>query len=80
MNVDQPKAFLLWTTAINYGVLFIWFGVFVYAHDWLYRTHTHWFKLSAERFDVLHYVGMSIYKVGILLFNVAPLVALCIVS
>ena len=56
MTIDQLKAFLLWTTAINYGVLLIWFGVFVYAHDWIYRTYTRWFKLSAEKFDVLHYV------------------------
>ena len=80
MTIDDFKAFLFWTTVINYGVLLIWFGVFVYAHDWIYRAHTRWFKLSPEKFDVLHYVGMSIYKVGILLLNLAPLVALCIVS
>ena len=80
MTIDDFKTFLFWTTVINYGVLLIWFGMFVYAHDWIYRTHTRWFTLTAEKFDVLHYVGMSIYKVGILLLNLAPLVALCIVS
>ena len=80
MTIDELKDLLLWATAINYGVLLIWFALFVYAHDWLYRTHTRWFKLSAEKFDALHYVSMSIYKVGVLLLNVAPLVALWIVS
>jgi hypothetical protein len=27
------------------------FGVFVFAHEWLYRMHTRWFALSRESFD-----------------------------
>jgi hypothetical protein len=44
MTTNELRDFLVWSTAINYGVLLIWFGVFVCAHDWLLRTHTHWFK------------------------------------
>ncbi|MGJ0484794.1 MAG: DUF6868 family protein [Methylomicrobium sp.] len=43
------------------------------AHASIYRLHTRWFKLSVETFDAIHYSGMAIYKVGVLLFNVAPL-------
>lgn len=67
---------LLFCTAINYAILLIWFGVFVFAHDWLYRMHSRWFKLSVETFDVVNYAGISIYKIGILLFNLVPLIAL----
>jgi hypothetical protein len=70
------KEVLLWCAGINYGVLLVWFGVFVYAHDWMYRLHTRWFKLSAETFDALHYAGLSIYKIGIILLNLVPLIAL----
>jgi len=70
------KEVLLWCVGINYGVLLVWFGVFVYAHDWMYRRHTRWFKLSVETFDGLHYAGVSIYKIGIILLNLVPLVAL----
>jgi hypothetical protein len=28
----------------------------------MYRLHMHWFKLSVETFDALHYVGMSLQK------------------
>lgn len=80
MTTNELRDFLVWSTAINYGVLLIWFGVFVYAHDWLFRTHTHWFKLSAENFDVLNYAGVAVYKIGIMLFNLVPLIALCIIS
>lgn len=80
MAISELRDFLIWTTAINYGVLLVWFGVFVYARDWLFRTHARWFKLSAENFDVLNYAGVSVYKIGIILFNLVPLIALYIIS
>jgi len=80
MTVNELKEFLLWSTAINYGVLFLWFGVFVFAHAWLYRMHTRWFKLSVETFDALNYVGVSIYKIGVVLLNLVPLIVLYIIS
>ena len=75
MAMSEIKEVLLWCVGINYGVIFVWFGVFVYAHDWMYRMHTRWFNLSVETFDALHYAGLSIYKIGILLLNLIPLVA-----
>jgi hypothetical protein len=41
-----------------------------------HRLHTRWFKLSVETFDALHYEGISIYKIGIMLLNLVPLIAL----
>lgn len=80
MTISELKYFLLWSTVINYCVLLVWFGVFVYAHDWLYRTHTRWFKLSVESFDTLNYAGVAIYKIGVVLLNLVPLIALCITA
>lgn len=80
MTLVELKALLLWSTALNYGVLLFWFGAFVYAHDGLYRLHTRWFKLSEEKFDALHYIGMSIYKIGVMLLNLVPLIALCMAA
>jgi len=76
MDIIVLKHFLCWTAAVNYCVLIAWFVALTVAHDWLYQWHTSWFKLSVETFDALHYAGLSIYKVGILLFNIAPLIAL----
>ena len=73
MSTNEIKEFLLWNVGINYGVMLVWFGVFVYAHDWMYRMHTRWFKLSLETLDALHYGGLSIYKIGVILLNLAPL-------
>ncbi len=78
--MNEIRHVLLWCAVFNYAILLIWFGVFVFAHDWMYRMHGRWFKLSIETFDAMHYAGLSAYKIGILLLNLAPLVALYLVS
>lgn len=80
MSWTAIHAFLFWCTLLNYGVLLLWFGVFCAAHAWLFRLHTRWFELSAERFDAVHYAGMACYKIGILLFNLVPLIAVSIIT
>lgn len=76
MTMNELRDFLFWSTAMNLGVLLLWFGVFVFAHDWMYRIHSRWFKIPIETFDAVHYLGISIYKIGILLFNFVPWIAL----
>ena len=80
MSTNEIKDVLLWCVGLNYAVLFIWFGVFVFAHDWMYGMHSRWFKLSVETFDAIHYTGLSVYKIGIILLNLVPLIALFLVS
>ncbi|MDR3453598.1 MAG: hypothetical protein P4L96_12505 [Rhodoferax sp.] len=76
MTLNEIREALLWCVGINYALLCLWFGVFRYAHDGLYRMHTRWFKLSVETFDALNYAGMAVYKLGIMLFNLVPVIAL----
>ena len=80
MTIAVTRNFLLWCTVINYGVLLVWFLVFVFAHDWMLRIHGRWFRLSRDQFDALHYAGMSIFKIGILLFNLVPFIVLSILG
>ena len=76
MTTSGIKEVLLWCVGINYVVMLVWFGVFIFAHDRMYRLHTRWFKLSVETFDALQYAGISIYKIGVILLNLVPLIAL----
>jgi hypothetical protein len=64
MTIETARNFFLWCTVIDYGVLLVWFLVFVFAHDWIQRIHTRWFHLSREQLDALHYAGMSVFKLG----------------
>ena len=79
MTTEHAREILLWCALINYGVLILWFVAFLTAHDMLYRLHKRWFRISVEAFDGTHYGGMAIYKVGILLLNLVPYVALTLV-
>lgn len=74
------KPFLLYCTLINYVILLVWFAAFSLAHDFLYRLHSRWFALPVETFDGIHYGGMAVYKIGVLLLNLVPLLALCMLS
>jgi hypothetical protein len=71
--------FLVWCAIVNYAVLILWFIVFMWAHDWMFRLHGRWFHLTESQFDTLHYGGMAVYKIGILLLNLVPFIALHIV-
>ena len=43
-------------------------------------TRDRWFHLSRDQFDALHYAGMGIFKIGIMLFNLVPFVVLSILG
>lgn len=79
MNLATIRGALLWCSIIDYVLLLVWFLLFVGARDFIYRLHRKWFRsLSGEHFDALHYGAMALFKIGILLFNVVPLIALWI--
>lgn len=79
MSIEMLIKFLGWSAVINIGLLFWWGLIIVFAHDWTYRVHSKWFYLSKERFDAIHYGGMAFYKLSIILFYVAPYLALRII-
>jgi hypothetical protein len=76
MTIDELSRFLLCALGMAYAVLMLWFAVFVFAHDAVYRLHARWFRLSPEAFDVANYAGMAAYKIGVLLLFALPWVAL----
>lgn len=76
MDIETVRAVLGWCAVINLGLLLWWFLFFVFAHDWMCRLHGRWFNLPVERFDAIHYSGMAIFKLGIVMFNLVPWVVL----
>ena len=79
MTVEQISDVLAWCSVINIGLLLWWFLMFALAHDFVYRLHGKWFKLTVERFDAIHYAGMAFFKIGIFLLNIVPYLAIRIV-
>jgi hypothetical protein len=80
MTLEMIRSMLAWCTVIDLGVLIVWFLFFTLAHDRMYRLHGKWFRIGAETFDSIHYMGMALFKLGILIFNLVPYIALRIVG
>ena len=80
MTLEMIRAALAWCAVINIGLLIWWLLFFTLAHDWTYRFHSKWFKLSLEQFDSMHYAGMALFKIGIFLFNLVPYFSLRIIG
>lgn len=80
VNTDMLCRLLLGSLVVNYAILLVWFGTLVFARDALRRLHGRWFKLTDASFDAIHYGAMALYKIGILLFNLAPLLALALMG
>jgi hypothetical protein len=80
MNLETVRDMLAWCSVINIGVIMLWFLFFTLAHDWMYRFHARWYKVSVEQFDAIHYGGMALYKICFLIFNMVPYFALRIVG
>ena len=76
MNLSTLQTLLGWCALINYGVLLLWFVLYVAAKDALYRLHGRWFAMSRERYETFHLAAMAAYKLAIWIFNIAPYLAL----
>jgi Family of unknown function (DUF6868) len=80
MTLEQIRCALGWCSLINIGLLTSWAVMILCAHDWIYRIHSRWFKLSHEQFDTVHYAGIAFFKIIVFVFNIVPYIALWIVG
>jgi len=80
MDISALKEILLYSLIINYAMITVWFLVFYLAHERMYALHSKWFSIKKETFDAIHYCTMAIYKISVLILNVAPLIAICLAA
>jgi hypothetical protein len=76
MTSEALRDVLFFCLCINYSILLLWFLVFSLARQRLFLLHRRWFELSEPHFDAIHYAAMALYKIGILIFNLTPWLAL----
>ena len=79
MSIEVVRGVLLWSAVINYGLLVLWALWFRFAPDWSHRVGR-WYRMSPEQMDLIQLAGMTLYKIGIILFNIVPYIALRIVA
>ena len=79
MTVENTLAVLGWCMVINFGLIIIWALALVFAPNLTYRTQRLVTRISQEDFELTIYKLIGQYKLGVMLFNFAPYVALRIV-
>lgn len=80
MELADLRAFFMWCTIINVGLLMFWTLMFLGAPGLVYRTQKRWIAISQEQFTVVMYGFLGLFKVLVIVFNVVPLVALAIIG
>jgi hypothetical protein len=58
----------------------LWFAVFMASRTWITGMHGRLFDIPPEKIRSANYFLMGAYKLGILLFNLVPYLALRIIS
>ena len=80
MTIEITRDVFAWCSVINLGILIFWLLWLRCAHDFVYRFHGKWFKISVETFDAIHYGSIGVFKLVIIVFNIVPYFALRIVG
>ncbi len=62
------------------ALLVVWFAAYVAAGDWIYQMHSRWFQIPRQTFDAIHYTGMAVTKIAIILFFLLPWIAMKLMS
>ncbi|MGH6608693.1 MAG: DUF6868 family protein [Burkholderiaceae bacterium] len=76
MNIEQLRDALLYCTVINFALLWLWALLYLLPHAWMYQAASRMFRLTAEQLDAISLAGIIFYKLGIVLFNLVPYLAL----
>ena len=80
MSQELLRGTLAWSSVLNMGILLWWFLFITFAKDWVYKMHSKFYPIKREQFDVIHYAGMTFYKICIFTFFIVPYLALRIMS
>jgi len=80
MSLEMLKAFFMWCTIINIGLMMISFVLLTLCSDWVYRVHSKWFPISRVAFNTILYSFMGVYKLLVFVFCIVPWIALCIIG
>lgn len=64
---------------LTYALLLLWFVFYLFVGDWGYNLTTQWFKVSKHEYDLLSYCGIAFVKICVLIFFLAPYIAIKLV-
>ena len=79
MNTETIRHFFAWCSVINFAILILWCVLTLWVPGWR-AIVTKLFGLPDEKIGSLNFAGIMYYKLGIILFNLVPYLALRIIA
>ena len=80
MDISTVKAFFMWCTIINAGLLCLTGVAIVFLRDFAYRMNNKMFLISRETFNVGIFSFIALYKMFVMVFNLVPYIVLVIIE
>ncbi len=80
MTFEIIREVLGWCSVINIGFLICWSFTMMRAQAFVNGIHGGLFNLPEERVAEIHYTLLLFFKICIILFNIVPYFAICIVD
>ena len=78
MDIATVRAFFMWCTIINLGLLVLTSLVCSYLKDFSYQMNNRMFSISRETFNIAFMSFIGLFKLFVIVFNVVPYIALLI--
>jgi hypothetical protein len=79
-SIETLTTFFGWCTVINFGLMAFGVVKLLLIQDWASRVHAKMFGLDEAPVRTAYFQFLANYKIAILVFNLAPYIALKIMS
>ena len=79
MTLENASRILLYCALFNAILLGFWSLIAVFCREWMHRLTRRYFPVPVEQLDAIHLTGILVYKIGFLLLNLVPWLALRLV-
>lgn len=80
MDIQKLREFFGWCLATNVGILFVSTLVLVLSLPWVSEWHARMFGVSVEWVRQAYFQYLANYKIGVIMLNLAPYLALARMS
>ena len=80
MNIGTIRAFFMWRSILNGGLLVFTALVCAFGKQWIYRVHSKWYPIPRDAFLVVIYSSIALYRILFITLNLTPYLALSILD
>lgn len=80
MDITALRAFFLWCTIINGGLLIFSSFFCAFLGDLSYKMSSKFFPMPRQTFEIILFSFIAAYKLFVIAFNLVPYIALLIIS